>query len=125
MRDLDAVRAALGYAQVNLYGGSYGTRVAQHYARRFPERTRAVMLDGVVPPTLVLGPSIAIESQRALDRMFARCARRRRLQRTLPGDPAQFARLDARLAPDRSPVTLADPRHRREPARGRDARAPR
>ena len=36
VRDLDAVRAALGYAQINLFGGSYGTRVAQHYARRYP-----------------------------------------------------------------------------------------
>ena len=35
VRDLDAVRAALGYPQVNVFGGSYGTRVAQHYARRF------------------------------------------------------------------------------------------
>ena len=34
IRDLDAVRAALGYEQVNLYGISYGTRVAQAYARR-------------------------------------------------------------------------------------------
>ena len=32
--DLEAVRTALGYARLNLYGSSYGTRVAQHYARR-------------------------------------------------------------------------------------------
>ncbi len=36
VRDLDAVRAALGYERIDLYGGSYGTRVAQHYARRYP-----------------------------------------------------------------------------------------
>jgi len=45
VRDLDAVRAALGYAQINVFGGSYGTRVAQHYARRYPERTRTVILE--------------------------------------------------------------------------------
>ena len=50
VRDLDAVRAALGYTTINLYGGSYGTRVAQHYLRRYPEHMRAVILDGVVPP---------------------------------------------------------------------------
>src|SRR5512141_1884963 len=38
--DLDAVRAALGYARVNLWGGSYGTRVAQEYLRRHPSRVR-------------------------------------------------------------------------------------
>ena len=49
VRDLDDVRAALGYERVNLYGISYGTRVAQHYMRRYPERVRAAILDGVVP----------------------------------------------------------------------------
>lgn len=75
VRDLDAVRVALGYARINLFGGSYGTRVAQHYARRYPEHTRTVVLDGVVPPTLALVPEIAIESQRALDGVFTRCAK--------------------------------------------------
>jgi len=109
VRDLDAVRAALGYAQLNLYGGSYGTRVAQHYARRFPERTRSVVLDGVVPPTFALGPSIAIESQRALDGVFARCAADAACNARFPELPAQFARLDARLRQGPVPVTLADP----------------
>jgi pimeloyl-ACP methyl ester carboxylesterase len=40
VRDLDDVRAALGYRKVNLYGISYGTRVAQHYMRRYPDRVR-------------------------------------------------------------------------------------
>ena len=71
--DLERVRAALGIEQWNVYGISYGTRVAQHYLRRFPEHARAVVLDGVVPPALALGPDVAREAQRALDRIFARC----------------------------------------------------
>src|SRR5262249_35746051 len=51
--DLDAVRAALGAERINLVGVSYGTRVALEYLRRHPEHTRAIVLDGVVPPTLV------------------------------------------------------------------------
>ena len=50
VQDLDRVREALGYERINLYGSSYGTRVAQHYMRKFPARTRAVILDGVVAP---------------------------------------------------------------------------
>lgn len=46
--DLDAVLAWLGYDQVNLVGGSYGTRMAQVFLRRHPQRVRTVMLDGVV-----------------------------------------------------------------------------
>jgi pimeloyl-ACP methyl ester carboxylesterase len=109
VQDLDAVRAALGYPEVNLYGGSYGTRVAQHYARRFPDRTRTVVLDGVVPPTLALGPSIALESQRALDRVFARCAADIACNARFPDLPGQFARIEARLRQGPVPVTLADP----------------
>ncbi|MEJ2132353.1 MAG: alpha/beta fold hydrolase [Gammaproteobacteria bacterium] len=39
VRDLDLVREALGYASQNIYAVSYGTRVAQHYLRRYPERS--------------------------------------------------------------------------------------
>ena len=70
--DLEAVRAALGYTVLNLYGVSYGTRVAQHFARRFPDSTRTVVIDGVVPPQLSLGPEIATESQRAVDNILSR-----------------------------------------------------
>src|SRR5690606_28697928 len=44
--DLDFVRRAIGAEQVNLLGISYGTRVAQHYAKRYPQQTRSIVLDG-------------------------------------------------------------------------------
>ena len=75
VRDLDQVRQLLGYERINLYGNSYGTRVAQHYARRYPKATRTVILDGVVNPEVVLGPAIAIDAERALERILARCTR--------------------------------------------------
>jgi len=109
VRDLDAVRAALGYAEINVFGGSYGTRVAQHYVRRYPERVRTVVLDGVVPPGLALVPGIAIESQRALDRVFARCAADKACDSHFPALAAQFAKLDARLREGPVAVRLADP----------------
>jgi pimeloyl-ACP methyl ester carboxylesterase len=74
VQDLERVRTALGIERWNLYGVSYGTRVAQHYLRRYPERTRSVVLDGVVPPPLALGPDVAREAQRALEQIFERCA---------------------------------------------------
>jgi pimeloyl-ACP methyl ester carboxylesterase len=109
VRDLDAVRAALGYGRINVFGGSYGTRVAQHYARRYPERTRTLVLDSVVPPTLALVPQIAIESQRALDRVFARCAEDPACNGRFPALADQFARLDARLLRGPVDVSMADP----------------
>jgi pimeloyl-ACP methyl ester carboxylesterase len=103
------VRAALGYEKVNLFGVSYGTRVAQHYARHYPERTRSVVLDGVVPPALALVPGIAIESQRALDLVFKRCAADSGCNARFPALAAQFAKLDGRLRGGTVPTTIADP----------------
>ena len=97
VQDLERVRAALGIEQWNVYGVSYGTRVAQHYLRRFPERTRAVVLDGVVPPDLALGPDVAREAQRALERIFARCAVDAGCHSRFATLPQDFAALLARL----------------------------
>jgi len=109
VRDLEAVREALGYPTLNLYGISYGSRVAQHYARRYPETTRTVVLDGVVPPQLPLGPEIATESQAAIDRIFARCAEDPDCNERFPDLASRFADLRSRL--DRQPVRVksADP----------------
>jgi pimeloyl-ACP methyl ester carboxylesterase len=74
MTDLDEVRDALGYERVNLYGLSYGTRAALTYLRLFPERVRAAILDGVVPPTEALGLDVAADAQRAIDLVIARCS---------------------------------------------------
>jgi pimeloyl-ACP methyl ester carboxylesterase len=71
--DLERARAALGYPRIDLYGISYGTRVAQHYLRRYPARVRALILDGVVPPTLALGADVAPAAEAALRRILARC----------------------------------------------------
>jgi len=109
VQDLERVRAALGYERINLYGVSYGTRVAQHYLRRFPQRTRSVILDGVVPPGLALGPAMALDAEAALARILARCAADDAC-RAAYGDPAaRYRSLRARL--ERAPVELrvADP----------------
>jgi len=97
VQDLERVRAALGVEQWNVYGVSYGTRVAQHYLRRFPQHSRAVILDGVVPPTLALGPDIAREAQRALEQIFARCAADAQCGKKFTDLPRTFAELLARL----------------------------
>jgi pimeloyl-ACP methyl ester carboxylesterase len=71
--DADAVRAALGYERILLYGGSYGTRVVQAYIKAYPARVRAAVLDGVLP--LDDGPiSFARSLQRAVDLTIERCA---------------------------------------------------
>jgi pimeloyl-ACP methyl ester carboxylesterase len=73
IQDLDDVRAALGADQVNLMGVSYGTRVAQQYAKRYPAHTRTVTIDGIVPNTLVLGNEHSRNLESSLDSQFKRC----------------------------------------------------
>ena len=109
VRDLEEVRAALGYQKVNLYGISYGTRVAQHYMRRYPDRVRTAILDGVVPAQLALGPDVAIEAQRAIDATLQRCARDEACAREFPDISAQFTALRARLHNEPVKLSIAHP----------------
>ncbi|HWH30396.1 MAG TPA: alpha/beta hydrolase [Mycobacteriales bacterium] len=51
-RDLDALRAALGEAQLTYLGYSYGTSIGLEYLRQFPGRVRAMVLDSPLDPTL-------------------------------------------------------------------------
>lgn len=110
VRDLDEIRAALGYVQINLYGISYGTRVAQHYLRRYPKQVRAVVLDGVVPVETILGPEIAPAAQRSLDTILARCASDSACNKSFPNLATEFRSLRSKLENQSIPVTLPDPR---------------
>lgn len=107
VRDLDAVREALGLKQLDVYGVSYGTRVAMHYARRYPERTRTLVLDGVVPPSLALGPNAAFNAERAFKRMLARCAEESDCSAAFPGLDGRFEAVADKLR--RAPKMLALP----------------
>jgi pimeloyl-ACP methyl ester carboxylesterase len=107
--DLEALREALGYPALNLLGTSYGSRVAQHFARRYPESTRTIVLDGVVPPQLPLGTDIALEAQRAINDIFSRCAEDAACNQTFPELDLDFAGLRARLEEGPVTVALSDP----------------
>lgn len=107
--DLEATRAALGYPQLNLYSVSYGTRVAQHYARRYPSRVRTVVLDGAVPVDLALGPDAALQAQKALDNLFERCGADAQCGKAFPQARVQFDTLRERLQRERIQTQLPDP----------------
>ena len=98
VRDLEALRLAMGYDALNVYGISYGTRVAQHFARRYPDSTRTVIIDGVVPPQIPLGPDIATESQNAVDNVFARCGENAACNERFPDVRGDFLMLRGALA---------------------------
>ena len=107
VQDLERLRMALDFPQWNVYGVSYGTRVAQHYVRRFPQSTRAVILDGVVPAEVALGPEVAVYAQRALDRIFERCTEDPHCGARFTDLPERFREVLARL--ESTPVAMSTP----------------
>jgi pimeloyl-ACP methyl ester carboxylesterase len=50
--DIDAIRSVLGVQRIVVYGESYGTRLAQAYAARHPDRVAGLILDGAIDPDL-------------------------------------------------------------------------
>ncbi len=54
IRDLEAMRAALGAPKWNFWGMSYGTRIGYKYAREYPDKVRTLILDGSWSPNLTV-----------------------------------------------------------------------
>jgi pimeloyl-ACP methyl ester carboxylesterase len=74
-QDLEAVRVALGSPPLDLIGISYGTRMAQQYAGRYPQAIRSIVLDSTVPNRLVLPSEHARNLESALKAEFALCSK--------------------------------------------------
>lgn len=72
--DVQDLRRALGYEQVNLYGVSYGTRLALTVMRDHPEGIRSVILDSVYPPQVNLYTAWAPNAARVFQMTFDACA---------------------------------------------------
>ena len=71
--DLNDIRLALGYDEWNLYGTSYGTRLALTVMRDHPDGVRSVVLDSVYPPEVNLFESILPNADRAFSVLFGLC----------------------------------------------------
>ena len=72
-RDAHELMGALGHAQWNLYGVSYGSRVTMEVMRRYPEKIRSVVLDSVYPPSvdaILKWPALV---NNALEGLFRQC----------------------------------------------------
>ncbi|GAA2559445.1 alpha/beta hydrolase [Winogradskya consettensis] len=50
VRDMEVLRRAVGDKKLNYLGFSYGTAIGQYYANMFPDRFRAIVVDGVLDP---------------------------------------------------------------------------
>ncbi|HZQ62661.1 MAG TPA: alpha/beta fold hydrolase [Casimicrobiaceae bacterium] len=107
--DLEAVRAALGYPQLNLWGGSYGTRAAQEYARRFPQHVRTMVLDGVATPALKVPLDVWPTRQAAIAAAFDACLKSAACKAGHTDLKTAIGAIDERLSGGRD-IALTDPR---------------
>jgi pimeloyl-ACP methyl ester carboxylesterase len=73
VEDLERFRQAMGYPALNLWGGSFGTRIAQHYVRAYGDHTRSVVLDAAAPVGLSVLASGAGTADRSLEAVVAAC----------------------------------------------------
>ncbi|NRB72260.1 MAG: alpha/beta fold hydrolase [Xanthomonadales bacterium] len=109
MQDIDAVRQAMGYEQVNLLGVSYGTRAAQVYLREFPDSVRSVVLDSVVPMQLALGQEHAPMLDKAVRKVLAACAADADCSERYPDQLPQLNALIEELRAQPRAVTMINP----------------
>ena len=100
--DVNEVRQALGYAKINITGGSYGGTVVQVYLQQYPETVRTAIINNSTLIDYPVFEHIADSSQRALELVFERCAKDEKCHAAFPDPQADLAAAFARL--DQQPV---------------------
>ena len=102
--DLNDLRQALGYDEWNLFGVSYGTRLALTMMRDVPQGIRSVVLDSAYPPQVDLYSAIPANADRAFSTLFAGCAADLACAAAYPElKPSLFQTVDTL---NRAPVTI-------------------
>jgi pimeloyl-ACP methyl ester carboxylesterase len=107
--DVEDLRLASGYEQVNLWGGSYGTRLGLEVMRRHPEGLRSVVLDAVYPPDVDLYVEAPANFERALHGLFEACAANEVCNAAHPNLRAKFFETVRRLNADPVLLETEDP----------------
>jgi pimeloyl-ACP methyl ester carboxylesterase len=107
MDDVDAVRQALGYKRIVLYGGSYGATAAQVYLARHGAHVAAAVLDGATLLDVPIWERMAASVQGAFDALAARCAADRACSVAFPDVPGDLRTVLTRLRA--SPVEVPAP----------------
>jgi pimeloyl-ACP methyl ester carboxylesterase len=105
-RDIEAARIHFGYASLDLFGVSYGTRLAFEYLRRYPQTAHAVVLDSVSSPPFRLFETGLLARHEALEELFLACAEESACQQNFPELEAKFEWVYAQL--EEQPITMVD-----------------
>jgi pimeloyl-ACP methyl ester carboxylesterase len=116
VEDLEAIRVALGRPRINLIGGSYGTRLAMEYVRRYGEHVRTVTLESPVTASTHAPEEFGRFADRALAKLIDECARTPACQQAFPKLADEVKVVFDRLRQGSVTAMVAHP-SRKEPAR--------
>lgn len=100
--DLEKIRRTLGYGQLNLFAGSYGTRAAQVFVRTYPASVRTIYLGSVVPIDIAIPLPDAKAAQSMMERTFAACESDASCRSAFPRVRDEFSLIMERLASGRA-----------------------
>ncbi len=106
--DIEALRGALGYPQLSLWGGSFGSRIVQHYAREYPARTRLIILDAAAPAGISIAQTAPRAAEAALRSIDAACKADRICRTSTPSLARDVETLLKSFATPRQ-MSLTDP----------------
>ena len=109
VRDLEEVRKAIGAEKIHLYGGSYGTRVAQVYLREFPQALATATMDGVASMEIRVGLQMGADAQRSMDILLGLCEDDATCSARFPDLKQRLERLLADLEQTPQEVQFVDP----------------
>ena len=102
-RDVRALMSALGYGPYNIYGISYGTRLALEVMRTAPEGVRSVVIDGVAPSFVPILDTFATPFADSIDKLSEQCAADEACHAAYPDVAASFNAAFAKLETDPVP----------------------
>ncbi len=105
---------ALGYSQANYYGLSYGSYVVLNVLRRYPERVRSVILEGVTAPDINPQPEFGASFEHALREVIAACEAVATCRSTYPDLEALTFALIAQLDAQPAVFSVTDPQSGQE-----------
>ncbi len=108
IQDLDAVRAFLGYSELNLWGASYGSRAALAYLQAYPETTRSVIIDAVAPTAIALPSFSERDASASLEKVFHDCAGDDQCRQTFPDLALHYSQLLEKLASPQAVTLIND-----------------
>lgn len=107
--DVNAIRTTLGYDQVNLYGGSYGSLLAQATMRDFPEGIRSVAVNSTLPLEKSLFVDASTTTAKAVLHLLAACAADEACNSAYPDLESTLFEVIDRLNAEPVPITVTNP----------------